>query len=206
MAQAYDAPRRRAQAQATRDRVLASAHHLFTVHGYATTSVASVAAHAEVSDRFLYSVFGSKRGLLLALLEHFAPTPCAAFETEIAAAQDAAAQLALAVDFVTGYYATASDLLAITLPAAASDADLRAFVEQGEMFRRLAQRPLIDQWAASGALRLELTTSEAADVLWAMTSPEVYLKQGAAGWASERIRVWLTQILTEALLPDDGGG
>jgi AcrR family transcriptional regulator len=205
MARTYDAPRRRAQAELTRERVLRSAHHLFAAHGYAPTSIASVAAHARVSERFLYSLFGSKRELLLALLEHFAPLPREAFEAEITAAGDAPAELAVAVNFVTGYYAAAGDLLIITLPAAASDADLRAFVEQGETFRRFAQRPLVDHWAASGALRAGLTAPRAADILWAMSSPEVYLKLAAAAWTTEKIRSWLIEMLTQALLREVGG-
>lgn len=200
MAQKYDAPRRRAQAKATRERVLRSAQRLFTSHGYARTSVARVAADAKVSDRLLYSLFGSKRGLLLALLEHFAPTPFEVFEEKIADAGSAAAQLAVAVDFVIGYYAAAKDLLAITLPAAGTDVDLHAFVEQGEGFRRLSQRPLIERWEGTDALRPELGAPSAADVLWVMTSPELYLKLDAAGWTSERIRTWLIQTLDEALL------
>lgn len=206
MVQTYDAPRRRAQAQATRERVLRSAQHLFTVHGYAKTSVVSIAVHAKVSDRFLYSLFGSKRGLLFALLEHFSPAPREAFEADIAEAGSPTAQLAVAVDFVTGYYAAAKDLLAITLPAAGNDKDLREFVDQGEMFRRLSQRPLIDEWAASGALRPELTAPQAADVLWAMTSPELYLKLDSTGWTPERMRTWLVQMLTYALLDTAEGG
>jgi AcrR family transcriptional regulator len=204
MAQKYDAPRRRAQAQETRERVLRSAQRLFTSAGYARTSVARVASDAKVSDRLLYNLFGSKRGLLLALLEHFAPTPFEVFEAKIANAGNAAAQLAVAVDFVIGYYAAAKDLLAITLPAAGTDVDLHAFVEQGERFRRLSQRPLIERWEKSDALRPELTPTWAADVLWAMTSPEFYLKLDAAGWTSELIRTWLIQTLVEVLLQPGG--
>lgn len=202
----YDAPRRRAQAQATRERILRSAHRLFVAHGYAATSVASVAAAAGVSDRFVYTVFGSKRGLLLALLEHFAPTPREEFEAELAGAGDAAARLAVAVGFVTSYYAAAGDLLAIALAAAGTDDDLRAFIGQGELFRRLAQRPLIDELAVTGALRPGLAAAEAADILWAMTSPEVYLKLVAAGWSPEPVKEWLIQTLSQALLSDGGPG
>lgn len=200
MAQGYNAPRRHAQAQATRERILRSTQELFAAQGYAATSVARVAATAQVSDRFIYSLFGSKRGLLFALLEHFAPTPREEFEAEVNAAGSAHAQLGVAVNFVTRYYDTASDLLAIMLPAAGTDADLRAFVEQGEMFRRVSQRPLVDHWAITGALRPELTASSAADVLWTMTSPEIYLKLAATGWTPDQIRTWLVQTLTDALL------
>lgn len=200
----YDAPRRRAQAQATRERILRSAHDLFVADGYASTSVARVAAAAGVSDRFVYTVFESKRGLLFALLEHFAPAPREVFEAELADAENAADQLAVTVRFVTSYYAAAGDLLAPALAAAGTDDDLRAFIGQGELFRRLAQRPLIDELAATGALRPGLTADEAADILWAITSPEVYLKLVVAGWPPEPIEAWLIQTVTQALLADVG--
>jgi AcrR family transcriptional regulator len=200
MPHTYDAPRRRAQALATRARVLASAQRRFTADGYARASMATIATDAGVSDRLLYKLFGSKRGLLLALLEEFAPVPRDVFEARVAAADSAAAQLAIAVEFVTAYFAAAADLLSVTIPAAGTDADLRTFVEQGEMFRRFAQRPLVDQWAAAGVLRGGLSADQAADALWALTSPEVYLKLRAAGWGPTQIQGWLTQTLAEALL------
>jgi AcrR family transcriptional regulator len=195
----YDAPRRAAQAEATRRRVLDSAVLEFTEFGYSATPVSRIAGRAGVSERLVYSTFGSKRGLLMALLEHFAPTPSTEFDADLDQAADPVTQLEIAVGFLSDYYAAAAGVLRITLPASAADEDLRQFVDAGENFRRLAQRPLVERWSRDGVLRTGLEEDEAATILWVMTSPEVYLKFITAGWNYEQIRDWLAASLRRDL-------
>ena len=66
---AYDSPRRRQQAQATRRAVLEAARELFTEHGYVATTIGAVAARAGVSPETVYAAFGNKRSLLSELLD-----------------------------------------------------------------------------------------------------------------------------------------
>jgi AcrR family transcriptional regulator len=61
---AYDARGRRAQAQATRARILVTARRLFVRKGYAATSIADVAAAAGVSAPTVFAGFRSKVNLL----------------------------------------------------------------------------------------------------------------------------------------------
>ncbi|WAL68140.1 helix-turn-helix domain containing protein [Amycolatopsis cynarae] len=51
-----------------RDRILAAAEHLFAERGYARTSTARLAAAAEVPQGLIFYHFGTKEGLLLALI------------------------------------------------------------------------------------------------------------------------------------------
>jgi AcrR family transcriptional regulator len=60
----YDASRRQAQAQQTRQRVIEVAHDLFVSQGYGRTTIAEVARGAEVSVETIYSAFGTKASLL----------------------------------------------------------------------------------------------------------------------------------------------
>ena len=60
----YDASRRQAQAQQTRQRVIEVAHDLFVSHGYGRTTIADVARGADVSVETVYSAFGNKANLL----------------------------------------------------------------------------------------------------------------------------------------------
>ena len=60
----YDASRRQAHAQQTRQRVIEVAHDLFVSHGYGRTTIADVARSAEVSVETVYSAFGTKANLL----------------------------------------------------------------------------------------------------------------------------------------------
>ncbi|NIH80661.1 TetR/AcrR family transcriptional regulator [Amycolatopsis viridis] len=53
---------------AGRDRILAAAEELFAEHGYARTSTARLAAAAGVPQGLIFYHFGTKEGLLLALI------------------------------------------------------------------------------------------------------------------------------------------
>jgi AcrR family transcriptional regulator len=141
----------------------------------------------------IYLAFGSKRGILIALLEHMAPVPRETFEADLAAvAADPHRQLGLAVSFIVDYYAGATPFLSILLAAAATEPDIREAVAQGEAFRRAAQEPLIRAWSQRGSLAPGRTAGEAADIMWALTSPEVYLKLSSIpGRPPERCRDWL---------------
>src|SRR5689334_6156998 len=63
----YDSSRRREQAAATRSKILEAAERSFERDGYVPTSIAAVAAAAEVTTRTVYLAFGSKSGVLRAL-------------------------------------------------------------------------------------------------------------------------------------------
>jgi AcrR family transcriptional regulator len=197
----YDSPARREQARATRARVLDSAMRLFTDNGYGRTSVAAIASRAGVSDRMIYLAFGSKRGILFALLEHMAPVPRETFEADLAAAAaDPHRQLGLAVSFIVDYFAGAAPFLSITRTAAATEPDIQEFIAQGEAFRRAAQEPLIQHWSQRGSLAAGRTAAEAADILWALTSPDLYLKLASIpGWPPDRCRDLLISALAAQL-------
>src|SRR5437868_3181359 len=66
-ARAYDSPRRREQAAATRLQILEAAERLFERQGYAATTMAAIAAEAGVALKTVYVVFETKRGVLRAL-------------------------------------------------------------------------------------------------------------------------------------------
>src|SRR3954447_21416033 len=64
---AYDSPRRREQAEATRREILAAAQRLFEERGYAATTMAAIAKEARVALKTVYIAFETKSGLLRAL-------------------------------------------------------------------------------------------------------------------------------------------
>jgi AcrR family transcriptional regulator len=87
---AYNSPLRAERARQTRVRVLDAAAALFLEHGYPMTTLAAVGARAGVAADTVLHLFGSKRGLLkavmdtviggddedLPLLERQGPQPC----------------------------------------------------------------------------------------------------------------------------------
>src|SRR3954467_10719427 len=64
---AYNSPRRREQAAATRRETLEAAQRLFERKRYAATTMAAIAAEAGVASKTVYIAFETKSGLLRAL-------------------------------------------------------------------------------------------------------------------------------------------
>ena len=60
---------RQRQAQATRRQIAGNAQDLFLAQGYATTTIEAIAERAGVAVSTVYSIFGSKRGILRAIRE-----------------------------------------------------------------------------------------------------------------------------------------
>src|SRR4051794_36630268 len=63
----YDSSGRRQRAQLTQEAVLDAAQRRFLSEGYAATTIASVAADAQVSVETVYKAFNSKPGLVGAI-------------------------------------------------------------------------------------------------------------------------------------------
>src|SRR6187397_3059922 len=64
----YDSSRRRAAADATRERICAAAEKLFLRDGYARASIRAVAREAGVAEATVYLVFSTKAALLNATI------------------------------------------------------------------------------------------------------------------------------------------
>jgi AcrR family transcriptional regulator len=82
----YHSPRRQQAATATRDAILGAAQDLFAAQGYARTTVAQIAAAAQVAANTVYTSVGGKPQLLAAIMQDGTTDP-AITETLTAAAQ-----------------------------------------------------------------------------------------------------------------------
>lgn len=201
----YDSPLRREQAAETRRRLAASARALFAERGYAGTTVEAIANDAGVAQQTFYGTFGSKRAVLFELLDEVALDADAPALAERLAqrANDPREQLALIIAFRVRLFAQAADFLDVVRSARGVEPDLAATWEEGEQRRRRAQRDVIRAWAEQGALRSGVNRREAADVLWAMTGPDVHrLFVIEQRWSNARFRDWLVETLTAALFGD----
>ena len=65
----YDASRRRARADASRESILAVTRSRFLAEGYAATTIGAIAADAGVSVETVYKAFGNKAGLARAVFD-----------------------------------------------------------------------------------------------------------------------------------------
>ncbi|HEY7789956.1 MAG TPA: TetR/AcrR family transcriptional regulator [Vicinamibacterales bacterium] len=197
----YHSPKRAQQAEHTRQRLAASARRLFARDGYGPTTIESIAADAGVSVQTFYATFGSKRAVLLSLLDRFeAEADVGTLLRAVRDSPEPRAQLHAMVAFGARLFEQAADIIAIARTAGREEPDLVELFQSGERRRRDGQAPIVRAWHRAGALRPGLATRHAADILWTMASEDVYgLLVGQCGWPVSRYQQWLEGALGDLL-------
>jgi AcrR family transcriptional regulator len=201
-------PRRAEAARATRRRVLAAATSLFTTQGYGATSIVAIAAAADVAEQTIYAAFGNKRSVLAEALDVAIvgdDEPLTVNERdwmkEVLATTEPADRLrryAVAVRHIHGRAAAMFHVLEV---AADGDPDLQPLRQETLDRRRIGAVTIMGPIAESGGLRPGLDLDHAADVVWTMNSPEVYLNLvEKRRWAPEQYESWLGDALVSLLL------
>lgn len=203
----YRSTRRREQAEQTRRAVLEAATALFQERGFEGASIAAIAAAAEVSEETVYAHFGNKRTLLGELVQRAVrgddprPVPQQDGPRRVAAAVDQREQLKLFAADVSQRLERAAPLVAVVSGASRSEPELAELLARLHDIRRENLRTLVEALAANGPLRL--SSDEALDVVWALTSPDLHqLLVRGRGWTRRRYRDWVAACLTALLLPE----
>lgn len=199
----YRSPARRAQAGATRQAIIDAARRLLGSDGYAATTLEAIAGEADVAVQTVYAVFGSKRGILRALLEqglHTSGSPMAPVLSEA----EPRRQLRLAAHRVRQIGERAWDVIEILRSASGADAELAADWRQGEQDRLWAAGALASSLHEKHALRTGLSRAAATDILWGLSTPELYRQLVVArGWKPARFERWLADAWAALLLATD---
>lgn len=192
-----------ASRQATRDRLLQAAGVEFAARGYAAATVSRIAAAADVSLQTLYLAWGSKRALLRAYLERALAdgrgSPAEAAERFTGKdARQRLEELARAVAEVSDHAASG---WALYRDAAAVDAEIAADWNQLQLLRRgLVERAVGD--IPLRELRDGLTSAQAVDTAWVITSPDSYdLLVHRLGYSRDDFAEWMRRTLFASLLP-----
>jgi AcrR family transcriptional regulator len=197
------------QVRATRQKVLGAARDLFLRRGYAGATIEAIAKRAQVSPQTVYNVVGSKVALLkavydVALAGDDEPVPVGARPAfaDIAAAPDARSALALYARMARQMYRRAGPLITVVfVEGSGRDPDLRAFIDTIENERRTGNAGMAGHIAARFGLRPGLTETEAADLLWALTAPELVDRLvRRRGWTVDRYEQWLAGAMADALV------
>ncbi len=201
-----------ARTRLARAAVVEAARTLFLERGYGATTIEAISDLADVPAATVYRLFSSKRGILKALLDvsvvgddeavPFADRPPV---RTLLAESDPRAQLAGFVAITVQVNSRVAPLYRILSSAAGSDPDAAALLDELTRQRQEGQRLIARSLARAGALRPELRERDAADVIHALLSPEVYrLLVLDRSWKPERYARWLTAVLTDQLLPRSG--
>jgi AcrR family transcriptional regulator len=198
----YHSRVRQHQAEETQRRILTAARSLFERQGYVTTTLEAIAQLADVSPKTIEAVFGSKRALLGEVInpEAFSASVQLLIE-ELRVTGDPTRRLSLVAQITRQAYEPLASSLELLRTAGAVAPDLAEVARQIEARRRQKQARLIASLREQGLLWTGLSLEEATDVLWALTSYDVYRKLvGDQHWEPERYETWLAQLLIAQLL------
>jgi AcrR family transcriptional regulator len=198
-----------ARTRRTRAAVVEAARALFFERGYAATTVEAISALSDTPQATVYRLFASKLGILKAMLDVSIggddETVAMADRPHVRALlseRDPRGQLA-------GFAALVRDVMARTAPvhriladAARSDEAAASLLGEVARQRQEGQQRVARALARSRSLRPRLKERDAADIIHALASPEVYgLLVLDRGWTGDRYEAWLASILTDQLLP-----
>jgi AcrR family transcriptional regulator len=201
----YDSSGRQERARQTRDQITNIARELFLSRGYAATTVAEVAAAAHVSVETIYKGFGGKPGLVRAIIENGlagqGPVPAEQRSDHIRDTEPDPRKIFAAWGAFTAELAPRVGPIFQLARDASGDPDVAAVLDQLSAARHERMTVNARGLAAAGHLRPGITVDQAADIMWALNSPELYdLLVTRRGWPPERYGQFIAEALT-ALLP-----
>jgi AcrR family transcriptional regulator len=187
------APSRKERAAETRNRILESALASFTEHGYSSTTMDKVAAHAGVAVQTVYFTFRTKGDLLQAVYEHVVlgpddlPPHLSSWWRATEAEPDAGRAVRHLVEGTAELLERAAPLVWIVL----GDETAHAGYEFNEALRRSGTEQLVGILAAKRPLRTGLSEREARDVLLVLTGPQLFQQLvGELKWTREAYVEW----------------
>lgn len=207
----YDSSRRQAQARETRARILDAARRLFIARGYAGTTMEALASEAEVAVETVYAAFGSKRTVLARLVDLSVggddePLPILnrPGPKSVRAESDQRRQLRGFAHGMSEIMARVGPLFGVMRAAAPTEPEIAELL-RNVLSARHANLAVVVRWLESnGPLRPGLSSGEAADTLWAISSAETHqLLTGDRGWTAEQYERWLGDTLITVLLPPE---
>lgn len=204
----YHSPRREEQARQTRLAVLAAARPLFIQRGYAGTSVGEIAQAAGVSIKTVEAIFGTKARLLTALRDiaivgddDAIPLAERSWFKEMLDESDPKRLLELHARATCRIKQRTAALNEVIRRAAHGDPEIGELWHVFQSQYMADQRLVAERLAALGALRDDLNTAEAAEIIGMLNHPSVYyLAVYDRGWSEEQFEHWLVDAFIRQLL------
>jgi AcrR family transcriptional regulator len=205
----YRSSARTRQREATRAAIVDAATAAFIENGYAATTIAQIAARADVSAETVYAVFGTKRDVLRAAVEQVsagAPSTDAWLTGDwlarVKAEPNQRRRLELITDATRDVLRRVGPIDEIVRSVAASDPEIAELQDELERRRRSDLRGLVQLLAEAGRLRVSI--EDAVDLWWALghsTGPYRSLTVDRR-WSDRRAWAALIDVVARALLDD----
>ena len=205
---AYRSAQRTAQAQHTRQRIVAAATEQFASVGYPATTMRSIAAAAGVAVASIELAFGTKAQLLKTAVDLAIAgdhDPVAVLDRDWATAAQATTTVH---DFLTAVARTlrpamtrSAGLVLAAYGAAETDPALRQLAKQLSAQRATTVAWIIDGIRDRAALRKRITRRHAIDQVWLLMDPAVYQRLTRyRGWSPATYETWFTDTIRRLLL------
>lgn len=204
----YRSPRREEQARQTRMAILDAAQELFVEGGYVATTIADIAARANVAPETIYGAFRNKR----TLLKRLGDVRAAGDEAPIPVAERDWFRRILEEDDgrrkLRRYAAVAramnergvGDLQLVIRAAASSDPQIAELWDDVKRQRLVAATRFASHLDERGLLRAGLSTERARDLIWIHIAPEIHGLLAERGWSDAQREGWLAETLISTLL------
>jgi AcrR family transcriptional regulator len=194
--------RRQAMADQTRRDILHTARQLFARQGYAATSVTDIAREAGVAVQTIYARLGSKRGMLMALIDLIdEEADVGGLAAVVRAATTPEDTLAAEIRLTRTFQERCGDIIGALFTAAAVEPDLAAAVAEGQRRHRDGARLTAARIAGLGGLRAGLAPDRAAALIAIATTHEAWRELRAAYQLSwDDAEALLCDMLGRALL------
>jgi len=192
-----------------RQQILAAARSLFITRGFTGTTIEAIAQEAGVAVETVYVGFGNKRTLLARLIDravggddepvHILDRPG---PQQVMSDPDQRRQLQMFARDMAEIMERVGPLFGVMRGAAITEPEIAELLQRLLHTRRESVAVFVQWVEHNGPLRSGLTTDEAADIVWTMSSAEVHqLLTVDRGWTTERYEQWLGETLIALLLP-----
>ena len=202
---AYDARNRRAAAARRRQAVLDAARELMLRDGYAATTMTAIATTAGVSPETLYKAFGGKPGIVRAVyrkaLEGGGSEPAEERSNRLRGVSSGHELVAGWAELAKEVAPRGAPLHVLIREAAATDPRARALWEEMERSRLRRMRDNARALMATGDVRPGLTLRDVTDVLFTVSSAEMFeLLVMRRRWSARRFAHFQRETMAGALL------
>lgn len=198
----YSSPIRQKQADDTRARIALAARKLLEERGYAGMTMEAVARKAGVAVPTIYAIFGSKTGILSAILDaarfgsRFQDLVRDAMQTP-----DPRERLKFAARIARRVYESESSIIDLLRGAGTVAPSLAQTESERDCQRYEAQKVMIQYLVQTRRLKPGLTPQRARDILWSLTSRDLYrLFVRDRRWPAQEYEDWLANTLVETLI------
>ena len=179
------------------------------MNGYAGATLEAIAQEAGVAVETVFAAFGNKRTILARLMDISVggddqPIPLLQRPgpQTVLHETDPARQFHLFAQDISVILERVAPVFEILRMAAKTEPEIAELLKNllQERYQNMAY--FIRSIAAHGPLREGLEEAQAAEIVWTLTSPEVYrLLTVDRGWDQERYAAWLVEALRRLLLP-----